>query len=792
MKNLTKILMTLCIIAMLSCVLVACDEPGDQTLEPVIKHAVVFDTNYDGPYEQFGVEDKEKVERPSDPTREGYIFLGWYRAADGDVKFDFDIIMTRDLTIYAHWKKVNEVIFDTDEGSTIDSVVIENDKKVTKPSDPTKEGFKFLGWFTTADGDTLFDFDSAITADTTIYAQWVEANEVIFNTDNGSDNESVLVENDSKVTKPSDPTKEGFMFLGWYTTADGDTLFDFDSAITVDTTIYAQWVEANEVIFNTDNGSDNESVLVESDSKVTRPSTDPVKVGGVFKGWYTTADGNTLFDFDSAITADTTIYAQWFDIGGNYYYEVDGMPMLSIVITEDTFTLNEQVFEYTTTINGDLLNITVNSNGYEESFVFSNDTLVNANNPEREYQKVNENQCIVKVILSANNSGIFVMDKNQPIDSNLYAMFSSMGTLYNGKNIITATTLITSDMEIIIKVQNHADAPYLGKYIQGESFSDGLVDVGEDIIILSENAMSLGNEDEMPYNSKLENGVYIIALMDGSYLQYDPSLEEMTRNSTIEGELFTAKYTLIPENVKVVTIYSAGYYGETQTYYVTSGNKLDFTPANSSPYRLEDENCQVFDPTTEIITEDIILNFVAIEVFSSEDVWAYSDGTTTIEYIFFSSNSGMLSMYDNEGGMQEVNYFSYTLAENSENSSNYDVTITYNLEEVEIIISLTFMGEENKIIDSDNKEYTIKVNESADFSECCGVYEVVGANKVIAINDETVIVDGIDYAIIDKNFNDDTWLITIDKTLKGGDFEQISVYPDGTLFALNNSYTKQV
>ena len=51
---------------------------------------------------------------------------------------------------------------------------------VTAPENPTNEyGYKFLGWYTTEDGDTKFDFDAAITTDMTVYAKWEIAKHTI-------------------------------------------------------------------------------------------------------------------------------------------------------------------------------------------------------------------------------------------------------------------------------------------------------------------------------------------------------------------------------------------------------------------------------------------------------------------------------------------------------------------------------------------------------------------------------------------------------------------------------------
>jgi uncharacterized repeat protein (TIGR02543 family) len=65
------------------------------------------------------------------------------------------------------------VTFNTNEGSAVASIDVEENDKVTKPADPTKEGFTFEYWYTT-DEAVEFDFNTAITADITLNALWEE------------------------------------------------------------------------------------------------------------------------------------------------------------------------------------------------------------------------------------------------------------------------------------------------------------------------------------------------------------------------------------------------------------------------------------------------------------------------------------------------------------------------------------------------------------------------------------------------------------------------------------------
>ncbi|MBE6952289.1 MAG: hypothetical protein E7452_01905 [Ruminococcaceae bacterium] len=68
------------------------------------KVTVTFDENYtDGKVTEVTVEVGETVEKPADPTRDGYDFKGWY-TADGKA-FDFDAAIESDVTVLAKWTR---------------------------------------------------------------------------------------------------------------------------------------------------------------------------------------------------------------------------------------------------------------------------------------------------------------------------------------------------------------------------------------------------------------------------------------------------------------------------------------------------------------------------------------------------------------------------------------------------------------------------------------------------------------------------------------------------------------
>lgn len=261
------------------------------------------------------VEEGKYATRPTDPTEKGWIFKGWYEKDDyiGDV-FDFEKTqITHDITLTARWAQAFTVKFDANgHGAAPADQTVEINGKAAKPTDPTDGDYSFQGWYTTAECSTTFDFSTPITGDTTVYAKWVKKPIVSFNTNgHGTAPTRQTVELNGKATKPADPTAEGYVFRGWYTTAACTTEFDFNTPIAADTTLYAKWDEIYTVTFNVGgHGTAPTPQKVENGSKATKPEN-PTAKGWRFDGWYTDEKCTARYDFDKAVTANTTLYAKW-------------------------------------------------------------------------------------------------------------------------------------------------------------------------------------------------------------------------------------------------------------------------------------------------------------------------------------------------------------------------------------------------------------------------------------------------------------------------------------------------
>ena len=188
-----------------------------------------------------------KLENPTVPTKEGYVFVAWRNAEDNSIwNFDENTV-TKDTVLYAEWKKCrHQVIFDSCSGAALKLVTVEDGNKLEEPIAPTKEGYTFLSWKNAAD-NTVWNFDeNTVTSDIVLFADWekvavVNNFFVIIDYKNGNAIQPQIVKEGSVLEEPEEPTKEGYAFVAWKNAAN-NTVWDFENdTVDENTLIYAEW-----------------------------------------------------------------------------------------------------------------------------------------------------------------------------------------------------------------------------------------------------------------------------------------------------------------------------------------------------------------------------------------------------------------------------------------------------------------------------------------------------------------------------------------------------------------------
>lgn len=267
------------------------------------------------------------INKPKDPVKEGYTFLGWYKDDNGELKEAFDFekeTITKSLTLYAKWKaQTYTITFISNGGTAIDYQIVAFRECATRPVSPEKKGYVFAGWYKDEELQHEFDFvNTMIVKDYCLYARWEEESSeentfiVYFNSKDGSYVPNLYnVLSGSKIKKPSDPVRIGYTFLGWYKDTQGALTEEFnfeEDTITANTTLYARW-ERNKytLSFVSNGGTQVEEQMVNAMDYAVRPVS-PKREGYIFIGWYSDAELKHEFDFvNTTILKDYTLYAKW-------------------------------------------------------------------------------------------------------------------------------------------------------------------------------------------------------------------------------------------------------------------------------------------------------------------------------------------------------------------------------------------------------------------------------------------------------------------------------------------------
>ena len=227
-------------------------------------------------------------QEPPVPTKDGYILKGWTLSLDGDDFFvyyneygelvtdDYDFVDEMcnsgvDFTLYAKWVKPeictlslwvqeqsyftsistgenlgSQLTLEFPQGITLAEIFEINDVNFAPVSFVDDKGYlcEFYEWWI-ADGSTTLSEDSIILASLELHPGWLQVNQVTFNLNGGNvdgDTSDVIayVNYFSPNNPVVEPTKEGYVFIGWTLTPDGNDFIEHtDKAVTV----YARWAE---------------------------------------------------------------------------------------------------------------------------------------------------------------------------------------------------------------------------------------------------------------------------------------------------------------------------------------------------------------------------------------------------------------------------------------------------------------------------------------------------------------------------------------------------------------------
>jgi uncharacterized repeat protein (TIGR02543 family) len=121
----------------------------------------------------------DTVKITADAPAKGKEFDKWVVATGGAVLVDPSSTTTTftmpagNVKVAATYKDIIcKVTFETDGGSAVAQQNVAYGDMAVKPAEPTKAGYNFDGWYKDAAFTEAFDFNTAITADVTIYAKW--------------------------------------------------------------------------------------------------------------------------------------------------------------------------------------------------------------------------------------------------------------------------------------------------------------------------------------------------------------------------------------------------------------------------------------------------------------------------------------------------------------------------------------------------------------------------------------------------------------------------------------------
>ena len=333
-------------------------------------HTVTFNSNGGTKIAPKEVVSGVKIKAPSTPTKDKYIFRGWYEDNTFSIPFYFNNTpITSDITLYAKWEAANSIneirlvgdiqygtvqvgtLPSFNPGTTTDSITIDRTnsdwaykmqnglwsrfglKTPTAVNDgKTNYGYDFSvktndGYQLASDLKVIYNGEDVTSTVDIMKASWgayvtVDLGKAIgtpvvytitFNSNDGTPVAPQNVNAGEKLTEPTPaPTREGFTFDGWYEDSTFSKKFDFNTPITDNMTLYAKWTENKYTLtFDANGGSGTMTPVTDLTGEYTLPANGfTAPAGKQFKAWSVGGVEKAAGD-KITVTANTTVTAVW-------------------------------------------------------------------------------------------------------------------------------------------------------------------------------------------------------------------------------------------------------------------------------------------------------------------------------------------------------------------------------------------------------------------------------------------------------------------------------------------------
>ena len=271
---------------------------------------------------------------PENVTKTGHYFDTWCLDADLTTEFTQTTIPASNTTLYAKWEKKTIYIYlvanpakDENLNLSLYPLVGKYGDKITAPNTPTVEGYTFVNWFTSTSWQTPFSFTTFPAESTSAFARWiVNSYTITYKTGTSPATIEKTYYYGEKITIPSQPTKAGYSFEGWFADEQLTNAYTFDTMPASNLTLHAKWtakqvislsIEPQQVEFESNesfnHGSNFNNIVVEYLVNDSWTTNIPTEIGKYDVRLYRAEDDNYA-EFISVIEDGFVIVNKTLDI----------------------------------------------------------------------------------------------------------------------------------------------------------------------------------------------------------------------------------------------------------------------------------------------------------------------------------------------------------------------------------------------------------------------------------------------------------------------------------------------